>query len=74
MPYKWIFHIILLFSQLLVLPAYGQEIPVMIELQASNVTAYNVNEDLPVKCVSGGLVDSNGRLWLNPCSRSWQFY
>ena len=67
MPVKWIIHITLFLSQLLVVSAFGQEIPDMVVLQASNVTAFNVNEDLPIQCVSGGLVDSKGRLWLNPC-------
>ncbi|MBK8969584.1 MAG: hypothetical protein IPM36_23570 [Lewinellaceae bacterium] len=37
------------------------------KLYPSNLTAYDLEEGLPISCVSSGLTDRRGRLWVNAC-------
>ncbi|MCB0575293.1 MAG: hypothetical protein KDC61_12095 [Saprospiraceae bacterium] len=37
------------------------------KLYSSNISIFDVDAGLPVSCISGGLIDRGGRLWINPC-------
>lgn len=57
--------IILFFCNSLHLDAQNDAI--LPELKAANVTAFDIDQGLPISCTFNGFVDKDGRLWINPC-------
>ena len=46
---------------------FAQENVTLPLLKAANVTAFDIDEGLPISCAFNGLLDTEGRLWINPC-------
>lgn len=63
--------IILSFSFLLIQAAvvHAQEQPDYPVLYPSSVSAFDLENGMPISCTFDGLVDQQGRLWVNPCYR-----
>lgn len=49
-------------------PAAGQRVNSLPGLFPSSVTAYDLEEGMPISCVKDGWVDQKGRLWVNACT------
>lgn len=45
----------------------GQAVDSFPRLQPSNVTAYDLDDGMPISCAWDGLVDNQGRFWATPC-------
>ena len=45
---------------------YGQDIPV---LYPATISTYDIDDGLPISCTEDGLLDFDGRLWINACHR-----
>ncbi|TNE60288.1 MAG: hypothetical protein EP344_07690 [Bacteroidetes bacterium] len=45
----------------------GQADGMLPKLYHSSISLFDINNGLPIPCASGGLMDRNGRLWINPC-------
>ncbi len=47
--------------------AHGQRSDSLLKLYPSNLTAYDLEDGMPINCVSDGLMDRQGRFWVNAC-------
>ena len=47
--------------------AHGQRSDSLLKLYPSNLTAYDLEDGLPISCVYDGLMDRQGRFWVNAC-------
>ncbi|MCB9333505.1 MAG: hypothetical protein H6574_20795 [Lewinellaceae bacterium] len=47
--------------------AHGQGLDSLPKLYPSNLTAYNLEDGMPISCVFDGLMDQQGRFWFNAC-------
>ncbi|TNE50234.1 MAG: hypothetical protein EP344_17460 [Bacteroidetes bacterium] len=47
--------------------ACGQGVGSLPKLYPSNLTAYDLENGMPITCISGGLMDRQGRFWFNAC-------
>ncbi|HZV71145.1 MAG TPA: ATP-binding protein [Saprospiraceae bacterium] len=45
----------------------AQENEILPILQTSRITAYDINEGLPISCTWDAFHTSDGRMWINPC-------
>ncbi len=62
--YLPIFFIFTLLLSVVAVTSEAQSVP---SIYPSSLTAYDIDQGLPISCANKIIIDNDGRLWLNPC-------